>query len=87
MEYFEPESIMSKWIAFFRHLLEWQLPHDLTAQVQDKECIKIRGKKIQWKLKGTAAKITFKLFTKYGNPKFVDKDQASFGALFQKTYS
>jgi len=41
-----------------------------------------RDKAIQWKIKGMVAKITYRLFSKYGNPKIADEKHKDFSKRF-----
>lgn len=42
---------------------------------------------IQWKIKGMAAKITYRIFSKYGNPAYAKDEYKEFQTYFQKTFS
>jgi hypothetical protein len=46
------------------------------------EEISTRDKAIQWKIKGMVAKITYRLFSKYGNPKFAGDKHKEFSKRF-----
>lgn len=53
------------------------MPPQLESFVEDMHEIEARDKHILWKIKGICAKITYKLFTQYGNIKIVkDQDRA-----------
>jgi len=58
------------WIAFFKTILDRPVPAELDSFVEDMDEIENRDKNIVWKTKGIAAKVTYRLFSKYGNPKF-----------------
>ena len=63
------------WILFFKTILDRPVPAELESFVEDMEEIQNRDKNIVWKTKGIAAKTTYRLFSKYGNPKFQSKDE------------
>lgn len=58
------------WILFFKTVLDRPVPAELESFVEDMDEIENRDKHIVWKTKGIAAKTTYRLFSKYGNPKF-----------------
>jgi hypothetical protein len=49
--------------------------------------IEKRDKSICWKTKGMASQVTYRLFSKYGNPKHADKRYAKVSELFKEKYS
>jgi hypothetical protein len=63
------------------------MPDNLTTFVEDMEEISSRDKSIQWKIKGMASKITYRLFTKYGNKVYTKDDRKNFMEYFQRTFS
>jgi hypothetical protein len=68
-----PKENLEPWMLFFKTLLDRPLnPPSLETFVEDMDEIEVRDKNIRWKIKGMAAKVTYRLFSKYGNPKFVD---------------
>jgi hypothetical protein len=58
------------WVVFFKTILDRPVPAELESFVEDMNEIEERDKHIIWKTKGIAAKTTYRLFSKYGNPKF-----------------
>ena len=50
------------------------MPENLESPTEDVEEIILRDKTIQWKVKAQAARITFRLFSKHANLKYVGKD-------------
>lgn len=46
-----------------------------------------RDKAIQWKIKGMASKITYRIFSKYGNPAYKKDEYAQFQTYFQQNFS
>ena len=54
----------------FRIILDMQLAAELEAPTEDIEVISQRDKTIQWKIKAQAARITFRLFSRYANTAF-----------------
>ena len=45
--------------------------------------IERRDKHVSWKIKAVAFQTTYRLFSKYGNPKHCDEKFESFSKLFQ----
>jgi hypothetical protein len=46
--------------------------------------IERRDKSVQWKTKGVASQLTYRLFSKYGNPKFADERYTQFSRAFRE---
>lgn len=46
------------------------------------ETIESRDKHIRWKIKAMATKTTYRIFSKYGNPAFVDEKHLTFSNYF-----
>ena len=76
------EGALDPWIAFFKNLLDRPVPAELDNFVEDMDSIAARDKSLHWKIKGMAAKITYRLFSKYGNLKYVHKDDEAFSNMF-----
>jgi hypothetical protein len=49
--------------------------------------IEVRDKHIQWKIKHVACKITYRMFTKYGNPKHVKDELLIFSNRFLEVFA
>jgi Holliday junction resolvasome RuvABC DNA-binding subunit len=49
--------------------------------------IEARDKHIFWKIKGIATKIAYRLFSKYGNPKFAEEGNKQFSKKFLEIYA
>ena len=62
------------------------LPAQLDSPVEDMNEIEKRDKCTLWKLKGVCAQTTYRLFSKYGNPKFADEKYEAFSAAFREKY-
>ena len=58
----------------FKTLLDMPVPESLDSATEDIETIAARDKHIIWKLKAQTARLTFRLFSKYSNLKFVQND-------------
>lgn len=58
------------WMQFFKFVLDQQLPSELSSQAENMEEIAKRDKTNEWKLRGIISKLTYRIFSKYGNPKF-----------------
>ena len=59
-----------------------ELPENLSSFTEDPEEIDERDKSSLWKLKGIASQMTYRIFSKYGNPKFVDDELKEFSQYF-----
>lgn len=64
------EGQLMPWMQFFKFVLDQQLPDHLCSHVEEMEKIAARDKTIEWKLRGIISKLTYRVFSKYGNPKF-----------------
>jgi len=69
-----PSKAILPWLDFFTQLMKLDVPEDLRSFTEDMDVIAERDKAIQWKIKGMAAKITYRIFSKYGNPAY-QKDE------------
>jgi hypothetical protein len=49
--------------------------------------IAARDKTMQWKLRGIISKLTYRLFSKYGNPKNVHDDDVEFSKYFTDNFA
>lgn len=59
------------------------MPADLESFTEDMTVIEERDKNLMWKLKGIATKLTYRLFSKFGNPTFVDEKFTDFSNRFK----
>jgi hypothetical protein len=64
---------LQPWVAFFKAVLDQPCPPDLSSPTDDAIEINRREKHIFWKLKGITAKLTYRIFVKYGNPVIVEE--------------
>ena len=73
----------------FKVILDMPVPENLESPTEDVEEIDRRDKHIIWKLKAQTARLTFRLFSKYSNLKFIpDGDvEKPWMEFFQNTYS
>jgi importin-7 len=81
-----PEAL-DPWIAFFKHLMDRPLPAELDSMVEDMDEIERRDKHICWKTKGIAAQTTYRMFSKYGNPKHAADAYVEFAKVFKSKYA
>ena len=66
------------------------IPPNLLTATNDSVEINIRNENILWKIKGWAAKITYKMFVKYGDPRSRAKDEElvkNFAVTFDANFS
>lgn len=80
-------NTLDPWIQFFKTLMDRPVPEQLEKFDEDMEVIEQRDKHIIWKIKGISAKATYRLFSKYGNHKFVDDQFIEFSKKFYQTYA
>ena len=71
-------NALDPWFQFFLQLLKLQVPQELISPTEDMDAISERDKAIQWKIKGMAAKITYRIFSKYGNPAYTKDEYKAF---------
>ena len=69
--------------------MDMPCPPDLSSPTTDTDEIVRRDKSIFWKIKGIAAKITYRIFVKYGNPITVEEKVAiqTFSSNFALNFS
>lgn len=63
------------------------LPQQLESFVEDMNEIEARDKHILWKIKGICSKVTYKLFTHYGNIKIVKEQDRALSQRFIEVYA
>ena len=76
-------------MILFKSLLDKPVDPSLESMpptLNTEEIIK-RDKESIWKLKGMAAHTTYRMFSKYGNKRFVDKEWEDFSTHFVDTYA
>jgi hypothetical protein len=78
---------LQPWILFFKSLMDRPLQAELEAPTEDMDEIETRDKNICWKTKGVAFQTTYRLFSKYGNPKHCDDKYKVFSEGFLKIYA
>jgi len=67
--------------------MDQPLPEALATQTDDMDEISSRDSSIHWKIRGAASKISYRLFSKYGQPKFAAEGDKDFCKFFQETYA
>ena len=80
---------LDPWILFFKTILDMECPPALEISTEDTEEIHRRNKTIFWKIKGITAKITYRIFVKYGDPVIVENKThiKSFANNFSMKYT
>jgi hypothetical protein len=76
--YLTKKNNLDSWILFFKTLLDRSVPEELESFVEDMNIMEGRDKNIIWKTKGIAAKASYRLFERYGHPKYVDERLEAF---------
>ena len=71
--YLMEQGNLDPWVQFFKAILDMDTPAEIKPQVDDVDEINKREKNIFWKLKGITAKLTYRIFVKYGNPTIVEE--------------
>lgn len=78
---------LDPWILLLKTIMDRPVPETLDSPTEDMDEIEKRDKHISWKLKGIAGQCTYRLFSKYGNPKFSDESLEEFSASFKAKYA
>lgn len=78
---------LDPWIMFFKTVLDKPVQPELESAIEDMDEIEKRDKHIIWKAKGVAAKVTYRLYSKYGNPKYVEDQDIDFSKAFLEKYA
>lgn len=71
----------------FKIILDMPLPPHLDTATENPEDIAVRDKSIQWKIKAQAARITFRLFSKYTSTKYLQGDELAWNKSFLEQYA
>lgn len=66
----------------FKIVLDMPVPAELESATEDSEEISERDRKMIWKVKGAAARLTFRLFSRYANTNYCIKEEE----IAYKTY-
>ena len=87
--YLMENNNLDPWIQFFKTILDMPAPPDLANVVEDVQEVQQRDKCIFWKIKGITAKLTYRIFVKYGNPSIVEDTTLikSFSSHFSFNYN
>ena len=56
-------------------VLDMPVPAELESATEDAEEIAERDRKMIWKVKGAAARLTFRLFSRYANTNYCIKEE------------
>ena len=59
---------MDPWIQFFKTIMDFPVPEELTKLPKNTAEIEMRDKSLIWKIKAEVAKISYRMFTKYADP-------------------
>ena len=78
---------LDPWVQFFKSLLDRPLPAALEAFAEEMGEVEARDRSAHWKIKAIAAKITYRLFQKYGNPQAVEDELVDFSKYFKDTFA
>ena len=68
-------------MQFFKTVLDMPVPEDLKTLTQDTDEVNRRDKTMFWKLKGTVAELTHKLFS-HSDPLECEADLKPFAEMF-----
>ena len=77
---------LDPWIQFFKTLMDRPVPAALESLTEDMDEIEKRDKIICWKIKGIAGQTTYRMFSKYGNPKYAEEKLEEFSKTFRDKY-
>lgn len=68
-------------------MLDQPLPDNLSTFTEEMDEISARDKSIEWKLRGVISKVTYRLFSKYGNSKYAHEDDKEFSKQFNANFA
>ena len=71
--FLQQNNAIAPWMQFFKTLLDNPVPPELESQIEDMDEIAERDKTIHWKIKGICAKLTYRIFSKYAQTKYLDE--------------
>lgn len=75
-------------MILLKNLLDRPVPKELTVVTEDCDLIEDHDKNIHWKLKGITSKAAYRIFSKYGNPKFQEEEDKEFSQrLLEANYN
>ena len=81
------EGAIDPWIQFFKTILDRPVPSEFDSFDENMETIAKRDKSIHWKIKGIAAKCTYRLFSKYGKTTVCEKADKPFVQIFLSKFA
>lgn len=70
--YLMQDDNLDPWMGLFKTILDMPCPAELCAHTTVTEQLQEKDKHVFWKIKGIAAKITYRIFIKYSNPVIVE---------------
>jgi hypothetical protein len=87
--YLMEENNLDPWILFFKTILDMPCSPALSSVTDSTLEIQRRDKSIFWKIKGITAKITYRVFVKYGDPVIVENKPhiKTFSKNFSQKYT
>ena len=87
--YLMEDDNLDPWMMLFKTILDMNCPQELVSPTTITQEIIAKDKHIIWKIKGIAAKITYRIFIKYSNPTIVENKQVikDFSEKFRAKYS
>jgi hypothetical protein len=85
----QENNALAPWMQMFKIILDMPVPPQLETPTEDMEDIVQRDKSVYWKIKAQAARITFRLFSRYANTTYVQQDPelAVWHTYFQTSFA
>lgn len=82
-------GLLQSWMGLFKTVLDMAVPAALDSPTEDPDEVAARDKSTYWKMKAQAARMAFRLFSKYANLKYVknDEQELAFCTAFQQTFA
>lgn len=75
-------------MILLKNLLDRPVPKELMQLTEDCDSIEELDKNIHWRLKAITSKTAYRIFSKYGNPKFQEEEDKEFSEkLLEGSYT
>jgi len=85
--YLKEGKNIAPWLLFNKQIMDMPVPESLSSFTEDLEEVERRDKHIYWKIKQAAARMVYRMSSKYIRTEQVAKEDTSFSATIVSDFS
>jgi hypothetical protein len=85
--YLKLENNIAPWLSFNKQIMDMPVPEELSSFTEDLDEVDRRDKHVFWKIKQAAARMIYRMCSKYVRTDMVEKDDKAFSENIAKTFS